>query len=45
VKDIANGLLSGMNRETGVRGLWKEVEKEINGRIIATICDAGTRMS
>lgn len=45
VKNIASGLLSGMNRETGVRGLWKEIEKEINGRIIATICDAGTRMS
>lgn len=44
VRDIATGLLAGSNRETGVRGLWKEVEKEINRRIIAAICNAGTRM-
>lgn len=43
VRQIAASLLPHANRETGVRGMWKEVEKEVNGRIIAAVCSAGGR--
>lgn len=45
VREIARGLLSTANRETGVRGMWKDVEKRIDERIVASICPSGTTMS
>ena len=44
VRDIATGLIDTVDHQTGVRGLWKKVESEINGRILASICAAGERM-
>lgn len=44
VRDIATGLIATVDHQTGVRGLWKKVESEINGRILASICAAGERM-
>lgn len=44
VREIATGLIADVDRQTGVRGLWKKVESEINGRILATVCAAGERM-